>query len=168
MWIPEPKIYDKIYNENTMKDYAQKIGKNLLGNRCSVKRCQTNSRLEIHHKNGNRWDNRITNLYRTCCIHHKIFHPSWNKGLTKNTSKKVRLNGLHLSKSLQKNPRILSAWQLYVLRTNMLGRHHSDSTKRIISKKTKSYWSNPVIREARCRAMKQAWIQRRRGDSLSY
>ena len=110
-WIPEPKIFSKKYLESTMKTYAREISRRYFKNICH--KCgKTNKpyNLHAHHKNKNRWDNRIENLELLCVKCHfdnhningkrsigtkrkisktrkKLFKEgkikTWNKGLTK-------------------------------------------------------------------------------------
>jgi len=99
---PKPKIYDNLYSENTMKFYAWMIARKYLKKSCSV--CGLKNirfKIHVHHKNKNRWDNRLKNLQILCAKHHyQADFPNgrknWFKGRhhTKATKKLLQIHHL--------------------------------------------------------------------------
>jgi len=77
-WTPEPKIYNKNYKETTVKTYANIIGRNLIGKRCSsCGKFWKGGKVDTHHKNHNVWDNRLENLQNLCRkCHQKVQFPN--------------------------------------------------------------------------------------------
>lgn len=134
-WIPEAKIYDKKkFKENTMRAYAAKIGKANFKKCSYLDKSKCRGILDTHHINHNRWDNRLENLAPFCHKHHLQQQPAWNKGLTKETDKRM----MQLSKSMS------ITLSNYNHRT---GTKHTKETIKKMSDKRKLYWANPKHRK---------------------
>jgi len=67
-WIPEPKIYNQKLSYMTVKKYGYLIGLFYLSRVCG--HCQTIKNIQYHHKNENKWDNRLANLKVLCAKCH--------------------------------------------------------------------------------------------------
>jgi hypothetical protein len=98
---PKPKIYSQSLAEKTMKYYSWFIAKKFLPHVCfSCGAKEIRFKLHVHHKNKNRWDNRLKNLQVLCVkCHHKMHYPKgrygnlnpfWHKTHSLLTKRKIR------------------------------------------------------------------------------
>lgn len=103
--LPVPKIYSNKLSEKTMKHYAWLISRNYFLPICYS--CGKESRkfnLHVHHKNKNRWDNRICNLIPQCAKCHFVAdfpkgRLAWFKGHHHTSKTKEIFRMQHLGKN---------------------------------------------------------------------
>jgi len=166
MWIPEAKVYDKSYSFGTMKKYARFIGIFYIELKCS-KCSSVGNHVHFHHKNKDKWDNRIKNLLPLCIKCHRNLHEGssewkafhhkhgiimkkkyaegaikiWNKGLNKYNDERIAEYGKKQSIAKKKNPLVLSKKHQKIL----VESSHTESARIKRSATMKRIWAERKI-----------------------
>lgn len=151
-----------------MKKYARTIGLNNFILKCTG--CSSTEVVQFHHKNKNKWDNRLSNLQPLCLLCHRRHHEDkdwksvhkqhskwmrnaiksgefkiWNKGLTKDADIRLAKYGEKQSVTKHENPMKLSKHHINIL----VKASHTKKVKIKRSKTIKRLWRTGIWKNRR-------------------